>query len=260
MSTVLDTNMSHAISDAANLTLIDNTTGTVVLYTPYANKTSIEFTSEQVYAHAKGVRAVRFDHGKSGKLDCEFEVFELKFISVLLGGSWTPGKVDIATREFFTVDTTPAIVLGADPKDKSLALFKLKADEIAHEMELVLDTADEGVAEGKYKISGKNITLNATTCPKGTLIAAYYMKDSLVTAERLAIKADEYPVSYTVIGDTMMKQKHTGVNEYIQFQCNNSKPLGQLTFTLEAGGVTNIVATFDLFGDASNNLMTITKL
>ncbi len=253
--------MHTAISDAANLTLINNTTGNVELYTPYANKTNIEFSSEQIYALAKGVRAVRFDYGKTGKLDCEFEVFELKFISILLGGAWTKGKYEYAIRETQTVSSTNTITLDNTPKTDSLAIFKVNKDDMyVHDEEQTAYIGTDDIPVNKYKIADKVVTFNATSCPKDTKVVAYYLLDTVKDTERLEIKEDEYPDSYTVIGDAMLARKADGVKEFIQFKCGNAKPLGQLTLTLEAGGVTNLVATFDLMADGYGNFMTITKI
>ena len=249
---------NYAISDSANLRIREKSTGNIVLYTPYANNTSAEFTSEQVYANAKGARAVRFDHNKQGQLMCEFEVFDLKWIAILLGGSWSTGVVSVAQRDVLTASGTNTITLTGTPKSGSLAIFKLKADNLEHDVEQVLTTAT--LAANKYTITGSVVSLFADSAPAGTKFVAYYLKDSASTAETISIKTDEYPVSYEVIGDTMMARKHDGVTEFIQFKCPNSKPLGNLTLTMQKGGVTNLSATFDLFGDENNDMMVLTKL
>ena len=250
--------MNYAIADSANLRLKNKTTGNIDLYTPYANNTSTEFTSQQLYANAKGTRSVRFDYDKQGKLNCEFEVFDLKWISILLGGTWAAGVTNIAQRDVLYASAANKITLSATPKAGSLAIFKLKADKVGHDQPQVLGTpASE---PNSYSISLLEVTLNATTAPTGTAFVAYYLKDSAATAETISIKSSEYPVSYEVIGDTMMTRKHDGVTEYIQFNCPNAKPLGNLTITMQKTGATNISAIFDLFPDENDSMMTITKL
>lgn len=65
---------NYAISDSANFYLKEKKTGQIALYTKYANSTSTEFTSEQIYANAKGTRAVRFDYNKQGTMTVALEV------------------------------------------------------------------------------------------------------------------------------------------------------------------------------------------
>jgi len=249
---------NYAIADAANLRLKEKSTGNIVLSTPYANTTTAEFSSEQVYANAKGSRAVRFDYNKQGKLTCEFEVFDLKWISILLGGAWSTGVVDIAQKDVLSASATNTITLTGTPNASSLAIFKLQADNIGHDAEQTVGTP--GTTPNTYSISGTTVTLNATTAPEGTKFVCYYLKDSAATAETLNIKSTEFPVSYEVIGDTMMARKYDGVTEFVQFKCPNAKPLGNITITMQASGVTNISAVFDLFPNEDNDMMILTKL
>ena len=250
--------MNYAISDAANLRIKENDSGNIALYTPYANQTNAEFTSSQVYANAKGSRAVRFDHDKQGQLMCEFEVFDLKWLSIILGASSSEGTVDIAQRDVLTANASNTVTLTDTPKTGSLAIFLLEEDNVSHGTEQTLTTGT--LEANKFTISGDVVTFFADSVPEGTKVVAYYLKDSVATAEQYSIKADEYPVSYEVIGDAMMKRKHDGVTEYIQFNCPNATPIGELTISMEAGGITNLSVNFDLFGDANNDMMLITKL
>ena len=190
---------NYAIADAANLRLKEKSTGNIVLSTPYANTTTAEFSSEQVYANAKGSRAVRFDYNKQGKLTCEFEVFDLKWISILLGGAWSTGVVDIAQKDVLSASATNTITLTGTPNASSLAIFKLQADNIGHDAEQTVGTP--GTTPNTYSISGTTVTLNATTAPEGTKFVCYYLKDSAATAETLNIKTTEFPISYEIIGE-----------------------------------------------------------
>lgn len=249
---------NYAISDAANLRIKEKSTGNIVLRTPYANTTTAEFSSEQVYANAKGARAVRFDYNKQGTLTCEFEVFDLKWISIMLGGSWSTGVVDVVQTDILYADATNKITLTSTPKAGSLAIFKLQVDKVSHGAEQTLGTP--ATNEDEYSITDLEVTLNLTSAPQGAAFVAYYLKDSASTAETLHIKTDEFPISYEVIGDTMMARKHDGVTEFVQFKCPNAKPLGNVTLTMQAGGVTALSAVFDLFGDENNDMMVLTKL
>ncbi len=183
---------NYAISDAANLTLKENSTKNIVLYTPYANTTNMEFSSEQVYAMAKGSRAVRFDYNKTGQLVCELEVFDLKWISILLGGAWATGAVEIAKREVLTVSGTNTVTLASTPTTGSLAVFKLKADNLSHDVEQTAGTPASNPNE--YSISTDTITFNSTSCPENTKVVVYYLVDSEATAETIEIKSTDFPV------------------------------------------------------------------
>lgn len=248
---------NYAISDSANFHLKNNETKQIELYTKYANSTTAEFTSEQVYALAKGSRAVRFDYNKQGTLNVSLQCFDLKWISILLGGTWNKGAESIAQRDVLIADATNQITLTASPETGSLVIYKLAEDNIGH---LEEQTEGDPTNENEYSIAGDVITLNTTTAPEGAKFVAYYLKDSDVTAETIHIKTDEYPVSYEIFGKTMLKRKDNNTIEYIKFRCPNAIPQGQMTFTMEAGGVTTVEANFDLFGDSNDDMMVITKI
>jgi len=249
---------NYAISDAANLTVIDKATSNILLYTPYANQTSLEFSSEQVYANAKGARAVRFDYNKQGTMTAEFEVFDLKWLSILLGGSWATGADTEWVREVLTVDGSQEATLTDAPTAGSLVIFLLEADLLAHGTEQTVGTPATNPDE--YSIVTQTLTMNATSCPEGTQIVAYYYKASAATTEKFEIKFDDYPTSVEIIGQTMMARKDTGVTEYVEFNCPNAKAQGNATITMEAGGVTSLSAVFDLFQDENNNMCVIKNL
>lgn len=249
---------NYAISDSANLTLKNKATGNIELYTPYANKTSLEFSSDQVYANAKGSRAVRFDYNKQGTMNAEFEVFDLRWLSILLGGSWKTGADTQWVREVLTINASNTADLTDEPTVGSLALFTLETDLLAHKTEQTVGTP--ATNEDEYSIATKTVTFNATSCPENTKVVAYYYKASTATTEVFEIKTVDFPVAYEIIGQTMMTRKDNGVTEYIEFNCPNAKPQGAATVTMEAGGVTTLSAVFDLFGDASDNMCVIKNL
>jgi len=51
--------MLQGIKDSANLQIISNATSKPLLYIDYAKTSSIDFSSEQVYAYNKSVKAIR---------------------------------------------------------------------------------------------------------------------------------------------------------------------------------------------------------
>ena len=58
--------MLYALKDCANLRVESASTGKVALYVNYAKTTSLEFSSDQVFAMNKNVKAVRFDSNREG--------------------------------------------------------------------------------------------------------------------------------------------------------------------------------------------------
>lgn len=248
--------MNYGIKDSADLTIKEEKDSAIVLYTPYANVSTNEWTSDQVYANAKGTRAIRWDYNKQGTLQVEMEVFDLKWLSVLAGTDWETGTTDVFAREPLTASATNIISLSDTPKTGTLAIFKLNADNISHEDEQT--EGDPVTNENEYSITGTDVTLNATTAPEGTKFVAYYMKDSASTTEQLKITANDYPESYEVFGETFIRPKDGGADKFVQMNWKNAKPMPNFTITLDASAATNLQITFDLFPDEDNNLATYT--
>ena len=77
--------MLYALKDCANLRVENASTGKVDLFVNYAKTTSLEFTSEQVFAMNKNVKAVRFDSNREGTFKTTMEVFPMDVIPMLFG-------------------------------------------------------------------------------------------------------------------------------------------------------------------------------
>lgn len=249
---------NYANTKVAVITLIDNKTKNYVLRTNKANSTNIDITSDQVYAKAQGIDAVKFDHNRKGTLTINLEVFDLKWMSILLGGSWVTGVTDVHQTDILKADATNKITLSAEPKTGTLAIFKLLEDNLGHDTEQTL--GEPATNEDTYSITGQEITLNATTAPEGTAFVAYYFKDSNTDAAQLSIKTNVYPGGYTIIGVTEMKAAHNNVPEYFEFVAKNASPQSQFNLSMEGGTPTSLSIVFDLMSDEEGDMLKITKL
>ena len=67
------------------------------------------------------------------------------------------------------------------------------------------DTAPPG--EGEYVINGKEISLNAATCPEGSFVAVDYYYDSPTTTKTITISSDKFCKAYYMEGYTSSEMK-----------------------------------------------------
>lgn len=248
--------MQYGIKDAAAVHIKKKSNGKMFLYSPYANVTTNEWTSDRTYAMANGVRAIAWDHNKQSTLKMELEVFELKWIAMLAGSSFVTGATNIIKREVLTVSVANKASIAATPVVGSLAVFKLKSDLIEHDTEQTAGTPATNVNE--YSISSLEITFNATSCPSTTKVVVYYLTASAVTAQKLEIKENVYPENFEIWGDTMITDKNGTGNTYVQIHYPNAKPIGSFTITMSESEVTKLDITFDLFPDENNNIANYT--
>ena len=127
--------MIYGIRDAADLILWNKRTKRVELFVNYANATSSEWTSESVYATAKGSNAIRWDGARNGTLTLDTEVFDVGLLAMVMGSEIKAGRSDIMQREDGQLDATRAIRLqgghALDPT--SVAVVKLNdIDDPSH--------------------------------------------------------------------------------------------------------------------------------
>lgn len=250
--------MNYGIKDAANLTIRKKSDKSVFLYTPYANVTTNEWTSDQVYANVKGSRAIRWDNNKQGKLTVALEVFDLKWLALLAGTDWNTGATDLFVRKELVVSATNQITLPSAPKSGTLSIFRLLDDRVTHGEEQLLGDPDQN--ENEYSISGAQVTLNEASAPQDSVFVAYYQTDSVATARTLEFKANQHPEAFEIVGDTFIRPKDGGADEFVQMRYPNARPISNFTVTMDAANVTNLEITFDLFPDADQNLAVYTIL
>lgn len=255
----------YGIKDASNLTIIDNGTHKPVLYADYCNKTDINFTSDSVYATAKGVKKIGWDSNREGTMSTEMQIFDLKWIALLMGSTLNAGEIDWAVREKLkskVVSSDSVIDLADVAKTGSVSLFKVGDDGVSIGDEIVAGTSNEQFA---------TVTVDADgTTPKHTKITikgvatageyvCFYTKEGAATNKSFSVKADKFPNAYTVVGDTTIRDT-AGQDQIVQFQMNNIKPKSNMELTMSADDVCTLSVEWDIFADDQNDMFTFKAL
>lgn len=255
--------MNYAIKDAMDVFLqkrVVNADGVEVfenvLFTDYANETSIEFTAERLYAKAKGNDKIAFDYGKKSTLKMSMEVFDLSWLAILLGAETEVGAVDFTRREVLTI-VDGKVTIKDKPMDGSVAIYKVGRDLKSHESGK-MDASKFTVAGNEITITGLNgsvPTVKSTPVLKnGDKIVVYYLTKSALTAKTMTISANKFPTNYAITGVTSLRNEF-GEDIPVQFFIPSCKPQSNFTFTMSAESCATVDATFDVFPDASNSMM-----
>lgn len=246
--------MLYAMKDCANLTLEKATDEKVKLYTKYAKSTSIEFTSEQVYAKSKGVKAVRFDGDRGGTLKVSTEVFPMDIFPILFGSEIEEKSIPWLKREVLNV-ADGKVTLKETPKTGSLQVYHVKADDkVTNIKEQVAGSPD--TAEDTYSISSSTLTFNTTTFPtnkKDGFVACYYFVDT--TAKTFTVDSKTFPGSYIIYGDSVLKGTNKE-DEFIQFKLYNAVPQSNASITMDVDNVCTLEITFDLLPNVDEDIFT----
>ena len=243
--------MLYALKDCANLRVENASTKKVDLFVNYAKTTSLEFTSEQVFAMNKNVKAVRFDSNREGTFTTTMEVFPMDIIPMLFGTKFDNKTVPWAKREVLKVTNGTATLEGT-PKTGSLQVFKvLEDDKLTHVAE---QTVGATSTANKYSISDKNLTFNTTeTFAEDGYVACYYFVDTPV--KTFTVDNVSFPDGYVIYGDTALKGTDQADN-FVQFKLHNVKPQSSAELTMDTENVCSLSITWDVMGDSEGNMMT----
>jgi len=242
--------MLYGIKDAANIQVISNATGKPVLYCDYAKTSSIDFTSDSVYAMNKSTKAIRWDKNREGTFKTEMEIFETKWLSILFGTTMNTGIMPIAKREVLDVEAGgTGASLAASPKVGSLAIFKLDVDGISHDAEQTVGTP---TAPDVYSITDLDLTFNATTFAAAGKVAVYYMLDSSVTS--FTVDNVSFPDGYKIYADSAIRGTDQ-VDKFVQYQLLNLKPKSNVSLTMDADNVAKLSVEWDVMSDSAGNMM-----
>lgn len=243
--------MLYALKDCANLRVENASTGKVDLFVNYARTSSLEFTSEQVFARNKNVKAVRFDGNREGTFKTSMEVFPMDFIPLLFGTKFTNKSVPWAKREVLKVTNGTAVLEGT-PKTGTLQVYKvMEDDKLTHIAE---QTVGATATANKYSIEGQTLTFNTTeTFAEEGYVACYYFVDSDV--KTFTVDNISFPDGYVIYGDTALKGTDQADN-FVQFKLHNVKPQSTASLTMDVENVCVLEITWDVMGDSEGNMMT----
>lgn len=243
--------MLYALKDCANLRVENASTGKVDLFVNYAKTTSLEFTSDQVFAMNKNVKAVRFDSNREGTFTTTMEVFPMDVIPMLFGTKFDNKTVSWAKREVLKV-TGGSATLEGTPKTGSLQVFKvLEDDKLTHVAEQTVGAVSTA---NKYTIDGQNLTFNTTdTFAEDGYVACYYFVDQV--AKSFTVDNVSFPHGFVVYGDTALKGTDQADN-FVQFKLHNVKPQSTASLTMDVDNICTLEITWDVMGDSEGNMMT----
>jgi len=243
--------MLYGIKDSANLQIISQLTSKPVLYSNYAKTSSIDFTSDAVYAYNKTTKAIRWDKNREGTFKTEMEIFETKMLSILFGTSISSKTMSIAKREVLAVQAGGAgASLLVAPKAGSLAIFTLNADMVSQGVEQTAGTP--ATTPNTYSVSTLALTFNATTFANAGYVVAYYLVDSAVSS--FTVDNVSFPGGYKIYADSALRGTDQA-DKFVQYQLLNVKPKSNASITMDSDNVCKLSIEWDILADSAGNMM-----
>jgi len=234
---------TYGLREVADLTFFDLTTNKPFLYMDYALTSTNEHSADTTYATGgKGnPRRLAFDGNRQSTLTISTQIIDFRIIALLAGAEVEKGSTNVFKREVLTADDNTGdvkITLSKTPVTDTVTVFPLSFDAVAGEEIEVITVTD------------KVVTIAADT--DSTQYVAYYQFESNSNAEKISFKAKNFPKYCRIVGDTLIKNEATGVNEPFQMIAHKAKPQANFTLTMASeGDPTTLEMTFDLFADAS---------
>lgn len=233
---------TYGLREVADLTFFDLTTNKPFLYMDYALTSTNEHSADTTYATGgKGnPRRLAFDGNRQSTLTISTQIIDFRIIALLAGADVEKGAINVFKREVLTaVDDTDTvkITLSETPVTGTVTVFPLSSDAVAGE-------------EEDITVTDSDVTITDGTA--GAQYVAYYQFESDSNAEKISFKAKNFPKYCRIVGDTLIKNEATGVNEPFQMVANKAKPQANFTLTMASeGDPTTLEMTFDLFADVS---------
>jgi hypothetical protein len=240
---------TYGLREVADLTFYDLTTNKPFLYMDYALTSNNEHSSDTTYlTGGKGnPRRLAFDGNKQSTLEVSTQVIDFRIIALLAGADVETGATNVFKREVLTGATTTGvtITLSETPVTGTVTVFPLSSDAVEGEEESIT-------------VSDSTVTITGGVA--GTEYVAYYQFQSETTAEKISFKSTNFPKYCKVVGDTLIKNEATGVNEPFQMVANKAKAQGNFTLSMASeGDPTTLNIMFDLFADADDEFIRYVK-
>lgn len=222
------------VKEVADVTLYDLTTGKPVLYLDSLKISNLENNAEE--ANATGGRGngklLTWDFGRTASFKVQDALLDPKALAALTGNALVTGATTIMAKELitgvtgstagktkFTVSNTPLTTAG------TYFVYKVVDG----------DNMDVEVSTG-VTLTGSDVEVSSTDVAVGAKAWVFYQYTSGATAMKFKISADKFPGYYKVVGDTVVRNESTGVDEPFQIVINKAKLMPGFNLTLEASG------------------------
>lgn len=241
-------NAKFGAKEVMDVTLYDMSSGKPIICFDTLKTSSISVTSEKVYARGgKGnPKIITWEINKEATLTIEDALLSPKSMELISGMATAVGKKTVYVRQDSEWDTT-----GDIPKDKGdlyplicseEGVIKLafipKEEAIKIQVYLKDDDCGTPVPMAGATISEKSLTLGADgiAVAKGKKVIAYYTRETADTAQTYTITSDKFAGTYKLVGDTVIRNAETGLDEPFQIIIPNLKWTSNLELGFSAEG------------------------
>ena len=221
------------VKEVMNVTYFDLETWQPALYVDTLKLSNLENTAEQSMARG-GVGnpiLLTWDYNREANFEVQDALMTFKSLSMLAGTTLkTDEDTTLHMREVLTVDTMDEVELTYTPVDGDttdlLFIYKL-GDDSGQPLDIV-------------SLTGTTVNLGyGDQVDEGDQVVAYYPYESSVLAARpniVTITSEDFPGYYRVVGDTVVRNARTGLDEKFQLIVERAKIQPGFTVSMQAEG------------------------
>lgn len=224
---------SHEVAD---VTLYDTTTKKPVLFMDSLKVTNFENTADSSFASGGqgGGKILTWDFNRTTLFNVQNALLDPKAVAIQLGlTDVTTGAATITKREVLTLSGSAAATLSQTALNPATEVYVyITTDEISHDSELTYIAATPSATQ--FSLTGTALTSNVANANKKVVV--YYTYTSGATAHSYTLNAEKFPGFYKIIGDTVLRNETSGVDEPYQFIIFKAKLMPNFNITLQSDG------------------------
>lgn len=236
-------NTKFGAKEVLDVILYDMATNKPVIFFDTLKTSSIEVTTEKVYAKGgKGnTKLITWELNKEGKLTIEDALLSPKSLELISGVATVTGKQTVYMRQATEYDTT-----GASPVDKG-ELYPLTGSSTGV-INLAYVPKESATSILVYEIDddcGTPLNMASATLTDKTLtvpdainkkVVVYYSFDSSNSTETYIIDSSHFSGTYKLVGNTVIRNRESGRDEAFQVVIPNLKWSSNLNLDFSAEG------------------------
>jgi len=230
----------YGLQTVCDVVLYNLVTGKPALRLDTLKMTSLESKASEVSARggAGNAKLLTWDFDREEMVKCQDALISMKSLAMSTGNAVATGVAQVHHWEILTADSSNIVTLTQAPIiGASNTLFIYKYADGEESLEQTLGTPSTTV--NTYSASGdgsKTITFNATSCPAGTTVIAYYQYLTDANSNTVTITSNSFPGYYKFVGKTTLTNASTGVAESFQLVMGKVKVKPTTTFSMSASG------------------------
>jgi len=227
--------MEFGVKEVANVKILQN--GKPVLYLKHLKMSNLENNAETSYATGGqgNQRLITWDFGRTAVFNMQNALLNPKQLGIQAGADITenaPTTIRAHREELVAVAGDVGqtkVTLTNTPKDGMILAAYKASDDMGTELTVV-------------SVTGKDVIFNETDVAVGEPVVVWYDYEVSSNVMKITIFADKFPGFYEIVGDTVVRNPDTDLDEPFQIRIPRAKIQPQWTMNLQPDGDP---ATFD---------------